>query len=160
MPQKLFKTKVVYDQLMGISKELREHSVLRKMVTTDFEIFVSLNPKAAEHFSLYVDKQMRTIQDLCAKTMVQDLSKMLDQAFVFFRFIRDKDVLEFSCRQHLAKRLLFKITTVNNIDCEKGLIYRIKVNKPPSPFCITKTLIFSCFDRRNAETSIRPKWTT
>ena len=54
---------------------------------------MSLIPKAAELFSLYVDKQMRTIQDLDAKTMVQDLSKMLDKAFVFFRFIRDKDVL-------------------------------------------------------------------
>jgi len=97
------------------------------MVTTDFELLMSLNPNAAEHFALYVDKQMRTIQDCEAKTMAKDVNRMLDEAFFFFRFIRDKDLLEFSCRKLLAKRLLFKSISVNSIDCEKGLICRIKV---------------------------------
>ena len=101
---------------------------MREMITSDFELFISLNPKAPEHYSLYIDKLVRQIQEFNhAEEKVGEVDQMLDVVFTFFRYIRDKDIFEYRYRQHLAKRLLYSSSSENSIKCEKGLIQRIEV---------------------------------
>jgi len=99
-----------------------------KMVAADFGYFMSLNPKAPEHFSRYADKQMRKIRGLNHKDKaVKEVNAILDEAFFFLRYIGDKDILEYFLRRYLANRVLFMSSSPNNIECEKGLIKRIEV---------------------------------
>jgi cullin 3 len=124
------KIKVVYDDFLDTSPELKEHPAMRKMVITDFEFLMFINPNAPQHFSLYVDKQMRRIQGSNhAYKEVEEVNRLLDEAFFFFRFVRDKDILELFLKRHLAKRLLSMSSSQNSIECEKGLIKRIEVYK-------------------------------
>ena len=97
---------------------------MKKMITSDFEFFFSLNPKAMGHLSQFIDELIR-IKGTKAETKEMEIDKMLDKVFVFFRFIQQKDVFEHLYRQLLAKRLL--LHKPFNKDCENKLVSKIKV---------------------------------
>ena len=66
---------------------------------------VSLNPKAPEYISLYLDHHLRQVSK--GKLGVDDFENIADFAVSTFRFLAEKDVFERYYKQHLAKRLLY-----------------------------------------------------
>jgi len=85
--------------------------------------------KSVKYFALYVDKLMCTLRDIYCNEVapLTTGNRILDEALLFFRFTRERDLFEVYCRQHLAKRLLFKSNSDKCIQGEKDLITKIEV---------------------------------
>lgn len=90
---------------------------------------VSLNPKAPEYISLYLDHHLRQVSK--GKLGVDEFEKIADFAVSTFRFLAEKDVFERYYKQHLAKRLLY-VKSVSE-DAERGVLGKLKV---PFPWCL------------------------
>ncbi|KAK3583652.1 hypothetical protein CHS0354_021390 [Potamilus streckersoni] len=93
----------------------------KKMISSDFEFFINLNPKSPEYLSLFIDDKLKK----GVKGMTeQEIEAVLDKSMVLFRFLQEKDVFERYYKQHLARRLLLNKSVSD--DSEKNMISKLK----------------------------------
>lgn len=78
--------------------------IFQDVLNTAFEYFINLGQHTPEYISLYMDHHLRKgVEGALAKN---NLESILEQAFMLFRYISDKDAFKKYYKQHLAKRLL------------------------------------------------------
>ncbi|XP_024876067.1 cullin-3-like isoform X1 [Temnothorax curvispinosus] len=92
-----------------------------KMIASDFEYFLNLNPKSPEYLSLFIDDKLK--KGFEGMTDLQ-IERILDKTMVLFRFLQEKDVFERYYKQHLAKRLLSNKSVSD--DSEQNMISKLK----------------------------------
>ncbi|KAL4220045.1 Cullin-3 [Mactra antiquata] len=96
-------------------------NLFKKMISSDFEHFINLNPKSPEFLSLFIDDKLKK----GVKGMTeQEIETVLDKSMVLFRFLQEKDVFERYYKQHLARRLLLNKSVSD--DSEKNMISKLK----------------------------------
>ncbi|XP_052783595.1 cullin-3-like [Mya arenaria] len=96
-------------------------NLFKKMVSSDFEYFINLNPKSPEYLSLFIDDKLKKGVKGMSE---QEIEIVLDKSMVLFRFLQEKDVFERYYKQHLARRLLLNKSVSD--DSEKNMISKLK----------------------------------
>jgi len=109
-----------YDNFLAHSFE--HDPSFKKVISSDFEHFLNLNPKSPEYLSLFIDDKLK--KGVRGMTE-QDIETVLDKTMVLFRFLQEKDIFERYYKQHLAKRLLLNKSVSD--DSEKNMISKLKV---------------------------------
>nr|CAB3234718.1 cullin-3 [Phallusia mammillata] len=117
--QNLLDLKDRVDSFYHIS--FKSDPLFKKMICSDFEWFVNLNPKSPEFLSLFIDdklkKGIKTLNE-------QEVEIVLDKTMSLFRFLQEKDVFERYYKQHLGRRLLTNKSISD--DSEKNMITKLK----------------------------------
>ncbi|CAK8698385.1 unnamed protein product [Clavelina lepadiformis] len=92
------------DRMEGFYKySFKSDSLFKKMICSDFEWFVNLNPKSPEYLSLFIDDKLKKGIKMLSE---QQVEVVLDKTMALFRFLQEKDVFQRYYKQHLARRLL------------------------------------------------------
>nr|XP_009861436.1 cullin-3 isoform X2 [Ciona intestinalis]XP_018671258.1 cullin-3 isoform X1 [Ciona intestinalis] len=95
--------------------------LFKKMICSDFEWFVNLNPKSPEYLSLFIDDKLKKGIKMLSE---QEVEVVLDKTMSLFRFLQEKDVFERYYKQHLGRRLLTNKSISD--DSEKNMITKLK----------------------------------
>uniref|UniRef100_H2ZJ76 Cullin family profile domain-containing protein n=1 Tax=Ciona savignyi TaxID=51511 RepID=H2ZJ76_CIOSA len=95
--------------------------LFKKMICSDFEWFVNLNPKSPEYLSLFIDDKLKKGIKMLSE---QEVEVVLDKTMALFRFLQEKDVFERYYKQHLGRRLLTNKSISD--DSEKNMITKLK----------------------------------
>jgi len=109
-----------YDNYLADSFE--HDPSFKKVITSNFEQVINLNPKSPEYLSLFIDDKLK----IGVRGMTeQDIETVLDKAIGLFRFLQEKDIFETYFKRHLAIRLLLNKSVSH--DSEKEVISKLKV---------------------------------
>ncbi|XP_039250181.1 cullin-3-A-like isoform X2 [Styela clava] len=110
------------DRFDAFHKEsFKSAQLFKKMICSDFEWFININPKSPEYLSLFIDDKLKKGLKGLSESEVE---VVLDKTMVLFRFLQEKDVFERYYKQHLARRLLGNKSISD--DSEKNMITKLK----------------------------------
>lgn len=93
----------------------------KKRLKESFENFLNVDTRAASCLAVYADMLLRSSIKGASE---EEISKMLGNVILVFRFISDKDVFETFYKEHLAKRLLTGRSVSDEV--EKQLVSLLK----------------------------------
>uniref|UniRef100_A0A7S3PYP2 Cullin family profile domain-containing protein n=1 Tax=Chaetoceros debilis TaxID=122233 RepID=A0A7S3PYP2_9STRA len=93
----------------------------KKRLKESFENFLNSDTRAASYLAVYADDLLRS--GLKGATE-EEVTKLLNNVILVFRYISDKDVFESFYKQHLAKRLLSGRSVSD--DAEKSMVSLLK----------------------------------
>mmetsp|Transcript_13037 Transcript_13037/g.24484 ORF Transcript_13037/g.24484 Transcript_13037/m.24484 type:complete len:754 (-) Transcript_13037:41-2302(-) len=93
----------------------------KKRLKESFENFLNVDTRAASCLAVYADMLLRSSIKGASE---EEVSKMLNNVILVFRFISDKDVFETYYKEHLAKRLLTGRSVSD--EAEKQLVSLLK----------------------------------
>jgi len=117
--QNLLDEKDKYEKIINL--EFSNDQLFQNALSSSFEFFINLNPRAPEYISLFIDNKLRKgLRGVCE----DDLLNTLDKVMILFRYLQEKDVFEKYYKLHLAKRLLSGKTVSD--DVERSLIIKLK----------------------------------
>lgn len=95
---------------------------MKRMMGTDFEYFLNLNPRFPEYLALFIDWELKRSK----KTMKgKDVHKILDKAMMLLSYVTEKELFEQHYIRLLEQRLLHNEGVSDSL--EKSVVCKLKV---------------------------------
>ncbi|KAF9920567.1 Cullin-3 [Linnemannia zychae] len=105
-----------------LSQAFAKDKSFETAISSAFESFINLNPKAPEFMSLFIDNKLK--KDFKGKSD-DEIDAVLSKTTTLFQFLSDKDIFERYYKQHLSSRLLHGKSLSD--DVERGMISKLKI---------------------------------